>query len=69
MRTGAQCTIDALVDAGVTTVFGLPGGTVLDLLPGFITHLSNSSWSGTNKAPRTWPMAMPAPQAARAAAS
>ncbi len=31
MRTGAQCTIDALADAGVKTVFGLPGGTVLDL--------------------------------------
>ena len=31
MRTGAQCTIDALVDAGVKTIFGLPGGTVLDI--------------------------------------
>ena len=31
MRTGAECTIDALKDAGVTTLFGLPGGTVLDL--------------------------------------
>jgi acetolactate synthase-1/2/3 large subunit len=31
MRTGAQCVIDGLKDAGVTTVFGLPGGAVLDL--------------------------------------
>jgi acetolactate synthase-1/2/3 large subunit len=31
MRTGAKCVIDALVDAGVKTVFGLPGGTVLDI--------------------------------------
>ncbi len=31
MRTGAECTIDALKDAGVKTVFGLPGGTVLDI--------------------------------------
>ena len=31
MRTGAECTIEALKDAGVKTIFGLPGGTVLDL--------------------------------------
>ena len=31
MRTGAECTIDALKDAGVKTIFGLPGGTVLDI--------------------------------------
>ena len=31
MRTGAECVIDALKDAGVDTVFGLPGGTVLDI--------------------------------------
>ncbi len=31
MRTGAQCVIDGLKDAGVTTIFGLPGGAVLDL--------------------------------------
>jgi acetolactate synthase-1/2/3 large subunit len=31
MRSGAKCTIDALKDAGVKTLFGLPGGTVLDL--------------------------------------
>ena len=31
MRSGAKCTIDALKDAGVKTIFGLPGGTVLDL--------------------------------------
>jgi acetolactate synthase-1/2/3 large subunit len=31
MRSGAECTIDALKDAGVKTIFGLPGGTVLDL--------------------------------------
>jgi acetolactate synthase-1/2/3 large subunit len=31
MRTGAKCLIDALKDAGVKTIFGLPGGTVLDI--------------------------------------
>jgi acetolactate synthase-1/2/3 large subunit len=31
MRTGAKCVIDALKDAGVKQVFGLPGGTVLDI--------------------------------------
>ena len=31
MRSGAECTIDALKAAGVKTIFGLPGGTVLDL--------------------------------------
>jgi len=31
MRTGADCIIDGLVQAGTTTVFGLPGGTVLDI--------------------------------------
>ena len=31
MRSGAECTVDALKQAGVKTIFGLPGGTVLDL--------------------------------------
>ncbi len=31
MRTGAQCVIDGLIQAGVKTVFGIPGGAVLDL--------------------------------------
>ncbi len=31
MRKGAKCVIDAIADAGVKTVFGLPGGTVLDI--------------------------------------
>ncbi len=31
MRTGAQCIIDGLQQAGTTTIFGLPGGTVLDI--------------------------------------
>ena len=31
MRTGAQCVMDGLQQAGVKTVFGLPGGAVLDL--------------------------------------
>ncbi len=31
MRSGAKCIIDSLEQAGVTTIFGLPGGTVLDL--------------------------------------
>ncbi len=31
MRTGAKCVVDAIRDAGVKTVFGLPGGTVLDI--------------------------------------
>ena len=31
MRTGAECIIDALERAGVKTVFGLPGGAVLDI--------------------------------------
>ncbi|MEI6219457.1 MAG: thiamine pyrophosphate-binding protein, partial [bacterium] len=31
MRTGAKCVMDAFQDAGVTTVFGLPGGMVLDI--------------------------------------
>ncbi len=31
MRTGAKCIVDGLTKAGVKTVFGLPGGTVLDI--------------------------------------
>ena len=31
MRTGAQCVIDGMVDAGAEILFGLPGGAVLDL--------------------------------------
>ena len=31
MRTGADCIVDGLKQAGVKTVFGLPGGAVLDL--------------------------------------
>ena len=31
MRTGAECVIQGLQDAGVETLFGLPGGTVLDI--------------------------------------
>jgi len=31
MRTGAQCIVDGLQEAGVKTMFGLPGGTVLDI--------------------------------------
>ena len=31
MRTGAECVIQGLQDAGVDTVFGLPGGAVLDI--------------------------------------
>jgi acetolactate synthase-1/2/3 large subunit len=31
MRTGAQCVVDGLVKAGVKTIFGLPGGAVLDI--------------------------------------
>ncbi len=31
MKTGAKCIIEGLEKAGVTTIFGLPGGTVLDL--------------------------------------
>ncbi|OVE76057.1 acetolactate synthase, large subunit, biosynthetic type [bacterium E08(2017)] len=31
MRTGAQCIIDGLKKAGVDTIFGLPGGAVLDI--------------------------------------
>ncbi|MFZ4395725.1 MAG: biosynthetic-type acetolactate synthase large subunit [Kiritimatiellia bacterium] len=31
MRTGAQCVVDGLVENGVNTVFGYPGGAVLDI--------------------------------------
>ncbi|MBA4389034.1 MAG: acetolactate synthase, large subunit, biosynthetic type [Verrucomicrobia bacterium] len=31
MKSGAQAIVDSLVDAGVKTIFGLPGGAVLDL--------------------------------------
>ena len=31
MRKGSKCVVDAITDAGVKTVFGLPGGTVLDI--------------------------------------
>ncbi len=36
MRTGAQCVMDGLKDAGVDTIFGLPGGTVLDLFDAMV---------------------------------
>ena len=31
MRTGAECIMEALEKAGVKTIFGLPGGSVLDI--------------------------------------
>ncbi len=31
MRTGVECLMDGLIKAGVKTVFGLPGGAVLDI--------------------------------------
>jgi len=31
MRTGAECVLKGLEEAGATTVFGLPGGAVLDI--------------------------------------
>lgn len=31
MRTGAQCVVDSLIDAGVEVLFGYPGGAVLDI--------------------------------------
>jgi len=31
VRTGAQCVVDELYKAGVRTMFGLPGGSVLDI--------------------------------------
>lgn len=31
MRTGAQCVIDGLQQAGIERLFGIPGGTVLDI--------------------------------------
>lgn len=31
MRTGAECVLEGLQKAGVTTIFGLPGGAVLDI--------------------------------------
>lgn len=31
MRTGAECILDGLKQAGVKTIFGLPGGAVLDI--------------------------------------
>ncbi len=31
MRSGAQCIMDGLQEAGVKTIFGLPGGAVLDM--------------------------------------
>jgi acetolactate synthase-1/2/3 large subunit len=35
MRTGADCVVDGLKQAGVQTVFGLPGGAVLDIFAKF----------------------------------
>ena len=37
MRTGVQCLMDGLVKEGVTTLFGLPGGAVLDIFNGLYT--------------------------------
>ncbi|NLE65856.1 MAG: biosynthetic-type acetolactate synthase large subunit [Lentisphaerae bacterium] len=34
MRTGVQCLMDGLVKEGVKTLFGLPGGAVLDIFDG-----------------------------------
>ncbi|MFH0921765.1 MAG: thiamine pyrophosphate-binding protein, partial [Fibrobacterota bacterium] len=31
MRTGVECLMDGLKKAGVKTIFGLPGGAVLDI--------------------------------------
>lgn len=37
MRTGVQCLMDGLMKEGVTTLFGLPGGAVLDIFNGLYT--------------------------------
>ena len=34
MRTGVECLMDGLEKAGVQTIFGLPGGQVLDIFNG-----------------------------------
>ena len=69
MRTGAKCTIDALKDAGVKTLFGLPGGTVLDLFDELARAPLNSSWSATSREPPIWRTATPVPRGNPVAAS
>jgi acetolactate synthase-1/2/3 large subunit len=49
-RSGAQCVIDGLVEAGCEMLFGYPGGTVLDI------------FNCLYEARSTWPTAMPGQQ-------
>ncbi len=72
--TGAEMVVRALLDQGVDTVFGYPGGAVLPIYDA-IFHLEAknqarrrcaTSWSATNRAPPTPRRAMPAPPASPA---
>ena len=54
--TGAQSIVRSLEEAGVDTVFGIPGGAILPAYdPLLDSTRSATSWSGTSRAPATRP--------------
>lgn len=59
--TGAEIVIQALIDQGVDTIFGYPGGAVLPIYDAlFQQKRLNIFWSGKRAAPSTLPRATPA---------
>ena len=59
MRTGVECLMDGLKKAGVQTIFGLPGGSVLDIFNGLYNAPFEFVLTRHEQGPRTWPMATP----------
>ena len=57
--TGAAAIIQALVDQGVDTIFGYPGGAVLPIYDEIFCRIKfGTFWCATNKAPCMPPKAM-----------
>ena len=64
IMTGAEIVVRALVDQGVTDLFGYPGGAVLPIYDALSTSRGCvTSWCATSKARPTPPRATPAPPA------
>ena len=64
MITGSEALWLSLIEEGVDTVFGYPGGQIMPVYDttacAVIRTASAISWCGTNREPSTRPRAMPA---------
>ena len=59
MRTGVECLMDGLKKAGVEIIFGLPGGSVLDIFDKLYQAPFTFVLARHEQAPPTWPTATP----------